>query len=491
MIREFIGDIAKYLPSYVIPAVVGVVALPIVTRLFAPGDYGNYALVTTTIALLSAFASTWLCGAIIRFFTARQLDNRLDEFHGTVLKLALISVTGISLLALGILFLARSYISPNLYSLMRIGLLVFMAVSFYNIFLDTLRAKRGVGWYSSFAVWRSVIGLGLGMALVVGFHYGVEGLLWGSLLSMVLAFPLLWKVSIGKPSFRKGRVRSSLTSEMIKYGFPLIAVNIASWIATLSDRYVIEFFRGSEEVGIYAIAYAISHGGLALIVSAFRLSVLPMGVNIWETQGVERSRDFLTKVTRYYLLLALPAAVGLSLLAKPVMSVLTTPAYFPGYRIISVLAFAFFLLGLDGRFGVVLNLYKKTHLNMICTFVMAALNLGLNILLIPKYGYMAAAVTTFIAFAVDLIMKIFISRHFLVWQFPFKSLGRIAAASAGMGIAVYYIGSGLTTSNLINLIVGICVGAIIYFAMLFLLREFQTDEIEWVRTWAARIFKRG
>jgi O-antigen/teichoic acid export membrane protein len=90
---------------------------------------------------------------------------------------------------LGALFIAQNYISSNLYFLMRIGLLVFIATSFYNIVLGILRAERKVDWYSSFTIWNSVIGLGLGIMLVICFHRGVEGLLWGSLLSMVLAFP--------------------------------------------------------------------------------------------------------------------------------------------------------------------------------------------------------------------------------------------------------------------------------------------------------------
>ena len=126
---------------------------------------------------------------------------------------------------------------------------------------------------------------------------------------------------------------------------------------------------------------------------------------------------------------------------------------------------------------------------MFCNIVCAALNLGLNFLLIPKYGYIAAATTTFIAFALDLLIKIVISRHFLIWQFPFKSLGKTAIASTIMGIVVYYLGNNLTTSNLINLIVGICVGVIVYSAMLLLFHELQPEEIREIRVLALRIFK--
>lgn len=482
MIKELVNDIAKYLPSYVVPAIVGLIAIPIITRLFPPEDYGNYVLVLVTVSVLFTIATTWIGAAIIRFFPAYELDNRLGEFYATIVKLAFVSVAAISLIFVGVLFLAKGHISANLYSLMRIGLLVFIATSWLTLLLTFLRAKRRVSWYTSFTIWRSVAGLGFGVTLVMIFQYGVEGLLWGALLSTVVALPLLWKVSMGKPSFKEGSIRSPMSMEMTKYGFPLVAVNISTWMLCLSDRYVLGFFRGSQEVGIYSASYAISEQSILIVASLFVLASGPIGFSIWESQGVEASQEFLKKVTRYYLLIGLPAAVGLSVLAKPVISVLAAPAYFPGYVVVPLVAFSAFLIGIEHRFGLVLAFYKKTNLSMYYNLIGGGLNLGLNFLLIPKYGYIAAAATTFVACAANLVMVIAMSRHFLVWQFPFKSLGRAACASIVMGIMVYYLSIGFSSSNMINLMVSISAGAVAYFMILLLLRELQPEEIRELQT---------
>lgn len=478
MIKDLFKDLAKYLPSYIIPAIVGIVAIPIITRLFSPEDYGNYVLVLAAVSILSAIATAWLCASIIRFYPAYKLDNRIEEFHSTIVKLSLISVIAISIVALSILYIVRSRTSPSFYLLMHIGLLVFIVTSVSSIFLSELRAKRQVTWYSFFTIWRSMAGLGFGITIVIVFHRGVEGLLWGSFLSIAIVLPLLWKFAIGKSSFKGGSVHSSMTSEIAKYGFPIIVVNLASWIIMLSDRYVLGFFRGSAEVGIYSAGYTISQQSILIIASLFALASNPIAFNIWEKQGVEASQIFLTKLARYYLLIGFPATVGLTVLSKPVMHVLTAPAYFSGYIIIPLIAFSSFFVGITNNFSRVLSYYKKTNLIMFCNLACASLNLGLNFLLIPKYGYIAAAATTFIAFAADLLIKIAMSRYFLAWQFPFKSLGKIAVASAVMGVIVYHLGNSLTFSNLINLIVGICTGIIVYFIMLLLLREPQPEEIK-------------
>jgi len=247
--------------------------------------------------------------------------------------------------------------------------------------------------------------------------------------------------------------------------------------------------RMREEVGIYSAGYVIPQRSIFTIVSLLALASAPIAYNVWEKQGVEASQDFLSKLTRYYLLVGFPATVGLSVLSKPVMRALTAPMYFPGYRVIPFVAFSVFLVGITNRFSVVLGYHKRTNLIMFCNLTCATLNLGLNFLFIPKYGYVAAAATTLVAFAADLLIKIGMSRHFLVWQFPFKSFGKIVVASAVMSIIVYRLGNSLSASNPVNLMVGICTGAVVYSAMLLLLRELRPEEIREVRALAFRVLK--
>ena len=475
MIQEFIKDLGKYLPAQVVPAIVGFFSIPIITRLFLPADYGTYALVLATVSIFSAIAG-WLSMSIIRFHPVYEREGELEEFYGIVIKLLLISVILLSFIFIAILFLSQAYISNNLYHLMRIGVLIFILTAIFNVLLHFLRAKRQVSWYSAFSVWKSVTAIGFGLALVLIFHYGIEGLLWGSVLSVAVTLPLIWKVAIEKFSMRKSIFTSS-TLQMARYSFPLVLGNLAAWILSLSDRYALEFFRGSQEVGIYSASYAISEYSILFIASLFMLSGGPIGMIIWEKEGVEKSREFVSKTTRYYLMICLPAAVGICVLAKPIISVLTGPEYHVGYRIVSFVVFGGFLLGLQQRFQSGLVFYKKTRPIMFCIVVAGILNLSLNFLLVPKYGYMAAAATTLVGYAFLLILMIIVSRRVFIWEFPSKSLAKITCASVVMGVVVYIVGNSLTSSTLLNLIVAIALGTFIYFALLLLFREIYPEEI--------------
>lgn len=490
MIRQLFKDSAKYLPSMVVPALVGIISIPIKTRLFPPEVYGTYVLVITTVSLLSAIAVAWIGSSTIRFYPAYELKGELYKFYSVLLKLTTFSVGIISILSLIVLFLLKTKVSNSLHFLMYIGVTLFIVNSFWSVFLNFLRAKREVTWYSILSIWKSIAGLGIGIAIVLILHTGVEGLLSGDIISIAIAIPLLWKIFLGMPPFLKdGNIRSQMGREIAKYGIPAMSINILSWAQSLSDRYILQFFRGSMEVGVYSPNYTIAEHGIFLITSLFLLSSTPIGFNIWEKQGVKASKEFMSKLTRYYLLIGIPATVGLCLLAKPITHVLVAPQYYAGYRIIPLVASGAFLVGVAHRFTIGLSYYKRTDLLMLCYLGSVVLNVILNLLFIPRYGYMAAASTTFVSYAFLLLSTIFVSRRYFIWEFPFKSLAKVTFASIVMALALYYFGNSITSTTLLNLIIVVFIGIVVYFVTLFLVGGYQKKEIQAFCALWTKVFK--
>ena len=477
MSRDLFEDSAKYLPSIVIPAVVSIVAVPVVTRMFPAEDYGNYTLVRITITFLSSFAVSWIGSSTIRFFPAYDVNERLDDFRSTLLQLAIVSVGMVSLMCWGVLLIVRAHISADLHFLMTIGLSVFAFTSLSFVLLSLLRAKRQVTWYASFTIWNTVVGLGLGIAMVLAFRFGVEGLLWGTVASTAVALPFMARISLGKAALAGGRIRSAIVGEVFKYGAPIMAINVLGYVLSLSDRYILQAFRGSEAVGIYSASYAISQRSILFIVSLFHLASTPIAFSLWEKKGAGDARRFVTDLTRYYILIGLPAAVGLSVLASSVVSIMIPAQYYEGYRVIPSVCFGAFLFGLTHRFTYGLTFHKRTDLLMLCCLGSGLCSIALNLVLVPRYGYMAAARINFVSYAFLLLLTILVSRRFFVWKFPFKSLGRVAIASGIMGLVVYHTAESLTFPPVISLLVSVGVGVVVYSALIVLLREVTVGEL--------------
>jgi O-antigen/teichoic acid export membrane protein len=487
VIRDLIKDLLKYLPAQIAPAVMGLITIPIITRLFPPADYGNYILVTATVSIFATFVG-WLSMSIIRFYPVYEQDGRLPVIYGTVVRWLLVSVAVLAAIFLGIAFVVKNHLKTQLYYLMLIGTLLFVFTAVFEVLQQFLRSKRWAGLYSAFSIWKNVVGLLIGLGLAMGLGCGVEALLWGSVLSSIVALPFLWRSVLGKTRWKETN-SVGLAREMAKYGFPLVVGNLAAWILSLSDRYVLEFFRGAQEVGIYSISYTISEKSIVLLTSLFMFASGPISMSVWEKEGVAKSQEFLTKLTRYYLIICLPIVVGLSVLARPVIDILTAPEYYQGFRIIPLVVLGGFFLGLQHRFQAGLKFYNKTNLIMINIIFAGLLNLVLNLWLVPKHGYVAAAVTTLVSYAFLLAMMVIISRKYFVWEFPLKSLGKVTLASLVMGAVIYLVGNSLASLALVNLIFSIFVGMVVYGLMLLLLREPQKEEIQALRLLCKRILK--
>ncbi len=482
MSNGFMKDMLKYLPAQVVPGFVGLVSIPIVTRIFPPGEYGDYSLAAATVMILSTLFG-WLPTSVIRYYPAYEREGRLGAFNVTVVKLAVIALAALAVLYYAPLVALRVRMPAGLWQLLMIGGLLFIVTCAFNLLQYFLRSKRLVGRFSAFAVWHSVAGFGLGIALILLLGFGIEGLLIGTAASIVLVLPLLWREAMGKGTHLRlaDRIDRQAARGVFAYGMPLVVSNMAAWILSLSDRYVIGLFRDNSEVGVYSLSYNIADKSLMLLVTLFVMASGPVGVTIWENRGEQESKRFVTEVTRLYLLMCVPIVVGLSVLSKHVVGIMAGSEYGGGYRVMPYVLFGVLLLGLEQRYQAGLLYHKRTSLITAATIVAGLLNMILNVLFIPAYGYFAAAITTLVSYMVHLLLTIRFSRRVFAWDFPWRSLANTAVASGAMAIVVYLGASATGLAPVVELILCTLAGMAIYCVALLMLREFSPHELTMVR----------
>lgn len=478
MSKDFIKDIAKYLPSQIVPGVLGFISVPIITRLFSPQDYGNYSLVMATIGILTLI-SGWLPTGIIRFFPVYEKNKKLDIFYGNIILTTLFSIMIITIGFSAMLFIFKSYITKETAFLMLSGIGVFVLASMFTTLQSFLRIRRQVNLFSMFAIWRNVGSLGISLSLIFFYKKEISYLLWGSVLCIFSILPILWKKAKAVPVLNY-KIDFDLIKELAGYSFPLLIGNLAASILNVSDRYILQLYRSTYEVGIYSACYNIGNHTVMLITSMFMFSAGPISIRIWENEGESKSKEFIRKSTRYYLMVCIPAVAGMSVLSEPIIKIMTGKQYLEGYKVIPFVTLGFLFLGLQQRFHAGFQYYKRTIFITIIIAVASFFNLILNFIFIPKYGYFAAASTTLVSYIFLLFLAVIFSRRLFRWPFPFKSVLNFIIASGIMGGLIYFVISKLDLNPFLNLIISILSGGFIYFALLFLLKEFSTKEKEFI-----------
>jgi O-antigen/teichoic acid export membrane protein len=437
--KRFVKDLAIYAPSQFLPALTAFITTPILTRLLVPAEYGHWALASSIASFLVALAASGMGSAALRFYPAYEANSTVDVFFATFgLSLAgvVAAVAGLSVLAL---FALKAFLPAWLVQLLPIAILIFVAQSIFIVFMSVIRAQGRSGSYTAVQLLTSYGGLGVGLMLVAGFGFGVEGLLWGTFLVLLPIVPLLLFLSTKGVGIHPRRFQLLDASSIWQYAWPLTLGNVAMWGLRVSDLFIIGAFWPTRDVGLYSVSYNISSRSIELLVTLFLLGVSPLIYKTWETQGREATETILTMVTRVYLIVCLPAVVGLSVLAFPFVALLTAPDYYEGARIVDVVVFSSVVLGLANIAMLGLAIKQQARRLGGIQVVAAAIHIGLQLLLVPRFGYVASAISTLIGYTALLLMQARAGQAHLTWRFPYGTLRNVVAASLVMGLVAWGI----------------------------------------------------
>lgn len=473
--RDLRGDLVRYLPSQALPALIAFVTIPILTRLLSPAEFGDYRLVLAAVSAFGA-AGAWIAAAVYRFFPEMELAGRLEAFRATVNGLLGFTLALFAVLWLGGTWGLRPWIGVERADLFFIGAVLMAVNTAWGIFNAQVRAVREVGWYSLSVILNKALTLGLGVGLVLLADLRVDGLLYGSVVASLLLVPLLFRV-IKRRFPPTGRFDRDLARQMLRYGLPIALVQLVDWALQLSDRFIIAAFRNEAEVGLYSAAYGIAEQGMATIVLMFELPFSVLANRVWERDGREAAATFVSDSTRSYLLVAIPAWAGISILAGPIMTVMTDTPYLEAAVIMPVVSLALLIGAIQFWYtsGAIFN--KKTGQTVISMAAAVAVNLVLNLLLVDRFGYQVAAVTSLVGYVVALVLMVWLSRRDFRWVFPFPSLVRGLAAASVMSGAIWAITRLLEFGPLATLAVSIPLGVVVYGLALLALGEPQARTV--------------
>ena len=443
--------------------------------LFEPDIYGKLILAQTTVGFLSILSIGWIAPSIVRFFPKYDLSEK-NRFYSTFFTMLSKSVFIISILFLIVILILKNWMDAHLYNLLLIGIFVFISSSFYSIFLDIFRARAESKNYTVSNIIYRYLSLFLGIFFVISLGTGVEGILFGqivatlAILSIIVYFYFIKKekIKLIKPS-------KKIKTEMSSYGVPILFSALSGWILRLSDRYLIEIFRGSFEVGLYSITYTIAEKTIFLVGTTFISALIPLIINTWE-KNRDLTEPTLRKMTRYFFLLTLPTLFGLNALSPQFFQILTTPAYFAGNAVLPFISCGIFFQSLYSIVILGLSMQKKARTIFLITFVAAIINISLNLIFIPKYGFYGASITTFLSYLIMLLGGNAISSKYLEWKPPLISFCRILFASVAMGVAVFYLGKMLPIT-ILNTIFEIIAGIAIFTVIIYILGEIKDSEI--------------
>jgi len=474
------SDAARYIPVRFIPALTSLVTVPLFTRAIDPADYGAFYLLNSFLVLGAGVASEWIGNAAVRLYWPSKKAGTLDSFSSTIVWSITIALVAAGAVIAGVSWFGRTSLDPLVVRLVPVAVAYFVLNYALQTYMQVLRAANRAGDYARLSIAATLITNALAVVAVVVLKWGAAGIFAGVAVGSIIMIP--WTLArIGtEGSLAPTAARRDLLAEVLSYGIPLIPAGAASWALGLTDRFILQWARGAGEVGLYATAYGLGEKIMQLATLPLILTMMPVLIRTFEEHGQRTAERMQTQFTRYFAMVTLPLLAGLVVVARDFMAVFTGSQYRAAYPVLAIVAVGALLVGLTQIAITGLTIHKRSKRIMANTIAATVFNIALNLVLVPRFGYTAAAWNTVAAYALLLLLTWLQSRTLMRWSIPWGGVVPVAAASAVMAGAVYGLGT-LMPPVWWALVVQGAGGIVVYPAALVALGGVRADERAFAR----------
>jgi O-antigen/teichoic acid export membrane protein len=449
-----------YLPVQATQALVGFGAIFVFTRLLTPEQYGQYALALAVATLVHALLLVGLEACMERF-TLGETERGDAPSHFATLHLAYAVVSGVIALgaAAAILLLP---LDPHLRLALTAAFGSMLTAGGVKLIQERRRAQGRVTAYAAYAMSASMGGFGLGAVLAAN-GWGAASALAGMAVAnaLVLVVSLLPELRLG----RGGRYEPERLRRYLAYGMPVALSLILAQALFSADRFLIAAFLDEASVGYYHAGHGLAYRTLDILFTWIALAGSPAMITALERGGQPALKEAARTQAEVMVLICLPAAVGLALVARPIAEVMVGPELRQGAaRVIPWIAASGFLGGLTTYYlDHAFTLAKRPGLLVASMAAPAAACVGLNLLLIPRFGLDGAMWASTTAFATGALVSWILARRVLPLPLPWRTI-------AGAGFAVLVMTAAVRAlppiGGFAELVLKAGVGAVAYGVMI-------------------------
>ncbi len=434
-----------------LPRMVSFFTTPIITANTTSDGYGYYQLTTTTvISLIVPIISLQIEQSLYRFL----IDAKDEQQKKTVITTGLTFIFAIMALVGVIGIIIPISIYPGIWKFVLIFYLFSEILAGQSRFI--LRGFSKYKGYSTQAALIVFVNFIFIFVNLVVFHLGYAGII----LSLALAnlVGIVYVVIVGQvyKYYRPKLFDSNLFRDMMHYSLPFLPNNIAWYLNTTSDRWMLNLFFGAAATGIYGAANQIP-SLVNLIYPAFNMAWMESAIKSADDSDRE---SYYRKMYRILFRLLAAGSVMLMIISPVLYQLLIRNIkLYEGFKYTSLLIGAVFIYSLAQFLGSIYIALKQTNNMTISTTVAAVVNIAINLAFMPFFGLEIAVYSTFIANSALLLYRMYdINKRFMKLTINKRQVIFTAVVMTLVGYAVI-------SSNIYFVMAGIVVGLFFVYVM--------------------------
>jgi O-antigen/teichoic acid export membrane protein/glycosyltransferase involved in cell wall biosynthesis len=408
--------------------IIAVLLLPLYTRYLTPSDYGQIETLLALTTVMGLILRAGITSAFFRFY----FDVDDDDGRLRVLRTSFWFTMGGGTLGLVLLLLFASPVSTLLFgdadaaNLVRAAGVALWATVNYEQMTSLFRVEERSVAFVCASLANVFITIAFTLLLVVSLEKGAIGVIVGNFSGTLIVYLTLLgyrREQLGL-QFDRGLLR-----EMNRFGIPLVPTALFLWVTNFSDRFFLVKLADVSEAGLYSVGVRVA-SAMVLLLTAFRMAWPAFAYSIKDEREARRTYAY---VLTYLTVLTAWVALALTLLSPWLVDLLAAPRFADSASVVGPLAFATVSYAAYIVIAIGVGRARRTQFNWVVTGAAALVNVVLNLVLIPPYGMMGAALATVAAYTTMALGMAWWSQH--IYPVPYQWRRVATAALAAVGLA--------------------------------------------------------
>ena len=377
--------------------------IPIFTYFLDPKEYGILAIAISVIGMFSIIMGLNINVAVSRRYY--EIDNEYSSFMGTSIIFSVIVNSVIFFLCIYL----KTYFSHILGITSKLFILCIgiSAIQFFiQMTLTYLQASQKSGKYAMISIISNMTITIISIIFIINLK---EDKYYGRIYSQLIVTILLM-VAIG--IFYKKKIEFKTKLEHLKYSLsyslPLIPHELSGLILSQFDRIMINNMVGSAEAGLYSFAY-----NVGMIMNVFVISFNNAWIPKFYKHLANEEYNYIEMSLQKYFKVLATICFILILFSREIVYIMANEKYYNSIKIIPIIIFSYLLLYMYMIFANYAFYSKKTYLVSLFTVLAGVINVILNRIWIPTYGYLGASWATLLSYLALVLFHFFNSKFFL------------------------------------------------------------------------------
>ncbi len=480
-------ETAIYGLSTVVGRLLNFLIVPFYANVLLPSENGIVANIYAYIAFAYVLYCYGMEAAYMRFVSSLELGDKKQNFSVPFFSLCATSIILSLVIQRHSSFLGSLIGIDDVHrNLLQYAGWILCFDTLTVIPFASLRMEQKAKRFALLKLLNITITLVLNLVLILGFGMRTEGVFLANLLASGLTFIVLLGYSFRLLTLKFPR---GLYREILHFGLPYIPAGLAGIAMQVIDRPIVKALTNDATLGIYQLNYRLG---------IFMMLVVGMFDYAWRPFFLTHAKDpdakqLFAKVFTYFVMGAMTIFLIVSLFIEDIVRIklfgrqFFPPVYWQGVDIVPWVLLAYVFMGAYVVFLVGVYLEKKTKYLPIVSGIGAVLNVGANLILIPKLGILGAALSTLLSYIVMAVGMYIASQKFYPVVYEWHKVLKISIASAVL--FTLFQTMHLQPLNISDMIIKVAIVAA-FSASLFVLKVIDTAEIQEMKSAVQRLLLR-